>query len=390
MRLVEDVMAKGEAGRTDVAFDVAFVHRMRVTRGALEAENRTLIDVLEATTGGRARVLAFVDSGVAAAWEGIEEAIGAYAAAHGEAMELAGPVEIVPGGEGCKNDPAVVEGILRAIERGRLCRRSYVVAIGGGAVLDAVGYAAAIAHRGVRLVRLPTTTLSQDDSGVGVKNGVNAFGKKNFLGVFAPAWAVINDEAFLETLSDRDWRCGFSEAVKVGLVKDAALFDRIEQDAGRVSLREMESAVPILRRSAELHVRHITEGGDPFETSKARPLDFGHWAAHKLEQMTGYELRHGEGVAIGVAIDARYSALAGMLSEADAERVAACLDGLGFELGHAALGRVDELLAGIEEFREHLGGELTVAMLGGIGRGVDVHVIDDGLMRRAVGEVGGR
>ena len=390
MRFVEET-AGGEAGieaRVDAPFSVDYVHRVRVTRGALEVGNPALLEVLEPSVGGKARVLAFVDDGVAAAWPGIETAIEAYAGAH-RGIELAGPVTVVPGGERAKNDAGVVERILGAIERARICRRSYVMAVGGGAVLDAVGYSAAIAHRGVRLVRLPTTTLSQDDSGVGVKNGVNAFGKKNFLGVFAPAWAVINDEAFLETLSDRDWRCGFSEAVKVALIKDESLFERIERDAGLVAARDMSAAGPILRRCAELHIRHITAGGDAFETTKARPLDFGHWAAHKLEQMSGFELRHGEAVAIGLAIDCVYSSIAGLCARDDAARAVACLEGLGFGLHDEAMLR-DELMQGMEEFREHLGGELTITMLGGIGRGIDVHEIDGGMMREAVAVVSQR
>src|SRR6202022_3179540 len=116
------------------------------------------------------------------------------------------------------------ERMLKVFHAAGLDRRSYVVVVGGGAVLDAVGFAASIAHRGIRLVRLPTTTLAQADSGVGVKNGVNLFGKKNWLGAFAVPWAVINDTAMLATLPDRDFVCGFSEAVKVFLLKDPAAF----------------------------------------------------------------------------------------------------------------------------------------------------------------------
>src|SRR5690606_10496158 len=111
--------------------------------------------------------------------------------------------------------------------------------------------AAAIAHRGVRLVRMPTTTLAQADSGVGAKNGINGFGKKNFLGAFAVPWAVINDQAFLATVSDRDWRCGFIEAAKVALVKDAALFEELEVAATAIRRRDLAVAVPILERSAQ-------------------------------------------------------------------------------------------------------------------------------------------
>ena len=129
-------------------------------------------------------------------------------------------------------------------------RHSYVVAIGGGAVLDAVGYAAATAHRGVRLVRVPTTTLSQDDSAVGVKNGINAFGKKNFVGTFAPPHAVLNDFDLLTTLDDRDWRAGISEAVKVALLKDSAFFAWIEQHARELDERSLDAMAMLVHRCA--------------------------------------------------------------------------------------------------------------------------------------------
>ncbi len=326
------------------------------------------------------RGVVFIDDGVARAHPGLEAVARAKL---GDLLGVDVPVRVVPGGERVKNDPSLLDDILRAIHDAHLCRRSYVFAVGGGAVLDAVGYAAAIAHRGVRLVRFPTTTLSQDDSGVGVKNGVNAFGKKNFLGVFAPPHAVINDTAFLKTLDDRDWRAGFSEAVKVALVRDGSFFDEIERLAPAIVRREIGPAVRVIERSAELHFRHIVEGGDPFETAEARPLDFGHWSAHKLEQLSGHELRHGEAVAVGVALDAVYSALAGRMPVGEAERVVACLGSLGFELDHPLLDD-PALLDGLEEFREHLGGRLTVSLLAGIGSAVDVHEMDAGVVRESI------
>jgi 3-dehydroquinate synthase len=178
--------------------------------------------------------------------------------------------------------------MLQAMNAADLDRRSYVVAVGGGAVLDAVGFAAATAHRGIRLVRLPTSTLGQGDSGVGVKNGVNLFRKKNWLGTFAVPWAVINDARMLHSLSDRDFVCGFSESVKVAMLKDAAMFDQLCEVAERIRRRDMQAAWPMLRRSALLHLDHITRGGDPFEMQLARPLDFGHWSAHRLESMTDF------------------------------------------------------------------------------------------------------
>lgn len=366
----------------DVPFSVPLVHRLRFTRDALDPANRTLADVLPADGRPRARALFFVDSGVAEARPDLPERIGAYAAAHG--IELGGPVRTVVGGEACKNDPALPDELVSAIHDAGLCRRSYAVAIGGGAVLDTVGFAAAVAHRGVRLVRLPTTTLAQDDAGLGVKCGVNRFGKKNYLGAFAAPWAVVNDEVFLESLSDRDWRCGFSEALKVALLKDPALYERMRADAERIRGRDLAAALPVVRRSAELHLRHITEGGDPFEAREARPLDFGHWAAHRLESLTQHRLRHGEAVAIGMAIDNAYARLAGLLDPATERQVAECLRAMGLPTADAALADADSMLAGLEEFREHLGGRLTITLLRGVGEPVDVHQIDERMLREAI------
>ncbi len=302
-------------------------------------------------------------------------------------IALAGNVQIVPGGEEIKNDIHILEQMLKVIHAHNLDRRSYMVAIGGGAMLDAVGFAAAIAHRGIRLIRLPTTTLAQADSGIGVKNAVNVFHKKNWIGTFAVPWAVINDTALLSTLPDRDFTCGFVEAVKVSLLKDAKFFDELCEQAPRIRRREMKVCLPLIRRSAQLHLEHIARGGDPFEMLEARPLDFGHWSAHKLETLSEFSLRHGEAVAIGVAIDTIYSSLALGLPREDANRVLRCLLDLGFELNHFQLEASDAVFAGLEEFRQHLGGRLTLTMLAGIAQPVEVHAVNRKLMRRAIDEV---
>ncbi len=377
------------------SFTASYRHTLRFTTGVLRPENATLVDVFSnahtsdsvAThSPGNApnRVLAFLDKGVLARQPDLPGRLCDYAQAHADRITLPQPALTVPGGERCKNDKTVFDDICRAIHDAKLCRHSFVLAIGGGAMLDAVGFAAAVAHRGIRLVRLPTTTLAQADAGVGVKNGINSFGKKNYLGTFAPPWAVINDADFLTTLDDRDWRAGFSEAVKVSLVKDPALFDRISTTATAITQRDTDAALPIIQRCARLHLQHIVEGGDPFESSKTRPLDFGHWSAHKLEQMTNYRLRHGEAVAIGIALDVAYSALLGMLGWRQAEAITQCLTDLGFSLHDSAVQDGATLLEGLAEFREHLGGPLCITLLAGIGRPVDVHEIDRDLMLRAI------
>ncbi len=309
----------------DAAFAVAYLHQLRFTSDAFDVANPILRDVLTADGQTPSRVLVFVDDGVANAWPDLEGRIRHYARAHSDRMVLVGSPQPLPGGEVAKNDWRVFEKVARAIDTASICRRSYVIAIGGGAVLDAVGFAAATAHRGVRLVRFPTTTVAQADSGVGVKNGLNAFGKKNFIGTFAPPWAVINDEAFLTTLPDRDWRCGLAEAVKVALLKDELFFDEIVATIGPLTKRDHPKLVPVIRRSARLHLQHIADGGDPFELRGTKPLDFGHWSAHKIEQMTDFQVKHGEAVAIGMALDVVYSAMTGLLEWSDVERILDCL-----------------------------------------------------------------
>ena len=371
----------------DADFSVEYQHRLRFTRDAFDPRNPILRDVMPPRADGPARALIFVDDGVSDTTAGLLRRIKRYFAAHADRVGLIAAPRIIPGGEESKNDRNLLDDVVKAIHDAGVCRQSYVIAIGGGAVLDLVGFAAAIAHRGVRLIRLPTTTLSQDDSGVGVKNGINAFGKKNYLGTFSPPWAVINDSDFLSTLSDRDWRCGFSEAVKVALIKNREFFNTIASDAKRIRARDEDAALPIIRQSAEMHLQHIVNCGDPFELTHARPLDFGHWSAHKLEQMTDFQLRHGEAVAIGIALDVTYAVMAGYCDKSAVAAVRACLSDLGFALYDDALSDADELLEGLEEFREHLGGQLTIPLLREIGVGFEVHDIDRERMRAAIGRL---
>ena len=370
---------------------VTFTYPVVFTTGVFSAGNTTLRDLFPRDNGGLSRVLFVVDGGLSDAQPGLLNAIEAWCARNGDVIENAGPAIVIEGGEQSKNDPRILQRVQAAIHDARLCRHSYVAAVGGGAVLDVVGYAAATAHRGIRLIRIPTTVLAQDDSGVGVKNGVNAFGKKNYLGTFAAPFAVINDFAFLSTLSDRDWRSGTAEAIKVALVRDPAFFALLEADAARLAARDADAMEALVRRSAGLHAAHISTGGDPFELGSSRPLDFGHWAAHKLEQLTEHRLRHGEAVAIGIALDSTYARLLGALPEPEWARIVDLLMALGFSLWVPELSRHHDtpeadacVLRGLEEFREHLGGSLTIMLLRGIGQPFDVHDIDRNVMMQSI------
>ncbi|MFW6058735.1 MAG: 3-dehydroquinate synthase [Phycisphaeraceae bacterium] len=367
----------------DHAFHTTFTHRLHFTRDALDPANPALATALRTGDASPVRMLAFVDTNVAAALPDLPGRLRAYVAAH-DHVELVGRVQPVAGGELCKNDRDAMYRVLNAINEAGLDRQSFILAIGGGAVLDCVGFAAAIAHRGMRLVRMPTTTLAQGDSGVGVKNGINGFGQKNYLGTFAVPWAVINDESFLTTLGERDWRAGFSEVVKVALLKDANLFEQACAAAPAVRGRDLDATVPLLRRSAELHMEHITTGGDPFELGEGRPLDFGHWSAHRLETMTDFALRHGEAVAIGLALDVTYAEAINRVSTDLAERIRTCLSDMGLALYHPALRRADELLEGLEQFRAHLGGRLSIPMIEAAGRPIELTALDSTTLHRTI------
>jgi len=361
-------------------FSVPFRYQVCFLEGIFEKKNPLLANFLD--NGKKAKAFFVVDNGVANAFPNLLKDIRDYADSYQDKFILSAEPLIVEGGEISKNDEATFRKIVDATSIFGIDRHSYIVGIGGGAVLDMVGFASAISHRGIRHIRIPTTVLSQNDSGVGVKNGINAYGKKNYLGTFAPPFAVINDFNFLTTLDDRDWRSGISEAIKVALIKDISFFEWLEINASALANRDMAPMQELIIKCAQMHIDHIA-GKDPFETGSARPLDFGHWAAHKLEHLTQYQVRHGEAVAIGIALDSTYSYLKGMISLSDLMRIINLMKALGFGIFAQELSG-KELLKGLEEFREHLGGELTITLLESLGKGVEVHQMDNDLILRSI------
>jgi 3-dehydroquinate synthase len=368
------------------SFTVKYEYNVFFTWRLFAPDNILLNDFLaaSATTGTVKKILFIIDEGVTNETPELISQIKKYFAQHNP-VQLIQDIITVPGGEIAKNDPQYFDKVLQAVNTCGIDRHSYIASIGGGAVLDMVGYAATISHRGVKHIRIPTTVLSQNDSGIGVKNGINYFNKKNFLGTFAPPVAVFNDDAFLSTLSDRDWRSGISEAIKVALIKDREFFEWIEYNAVELGQRDLEVMNHLIWRCAKLHLEHIA-GADPFESGSSRPLDFGHWSAHKLEYLTNFEIRHGEAVAMGIALDTVYSHLSGRLTADDCQRVVQLLQQLGFEITHPLL-QVNEadspILLGLQEFREHLGGQLTIMLLTEIGNGEEVHEIDTEILKQA-------
>jgi 3-dehydroquinate synthase len=366
-------------------FSVRFEYKVYFTSHLFAPDNFLFRNFLRAAQTDIPKKIFFViDEGVATHHPGLKEQISNYFAGE-PGFALVKDIMVIPGGEQSKNTETHFYKIVQAVDRHGIDRHSYIVAIGGGAVLDLVGYAAAVSHRGIRHIRIPTTVLSQNDSGVGVKNGINYLGKKNFLGTFVPPAAVFNDHFFLTTLSDAEWRSGMSEAVKVALIKDRVFFEWLKTNAALLANRNMEAMQYLIKRCAELHLQHIA-GGDPFEMGSSRPLDFGHWSAHKVEQLSDFTIRHGEAVAMGIALDSAYSFLSGRLEEADAKAIVDVLRSLGFSVTHPLLDIQNEespVLKGLDEFREHLGGQLTIMLLASVGKGEEVHELDTILLQKA-------
>jgi 3-dehydroquinate synthase len=371
-------------------FNVNFNYPVAFCRGIFNPENPLLRDTLSRLDEDRRhRVIVYIDEGVATENPALPDDIRNYFNAHVNQLELVADPEIVPGGEQIKNDYRLIMGVLDQLLEYRLCRQSFVIAIGGGAVQDAIGFASAIVHRGLRIVRMNTTVLAQNDAGVGVKNAMNLHGAKNSIGTFAPPFAVINDYDFLNTLSFEDWIGGVSEAFKVAIIKDREFFVELCEMAPLIRHRDVKSMEGLIERCATMHLDHIRTNGDAFELGAARPLDFGHWAAHKLEGMSSFKIPHGHAVASGICIDSFYAMKQGWITGDEYAAIETGLHQSGYTLWHAEMdrrlgdGRL-ELLGGLADFQEHLGGELCITMPKGIGAKFEVHEIDEVLVETAV------
>lgn len=340
-------------------------------------------------TRPQARVLVYVDSGVAECCPNLVSDITRYVEQRAPRIGLVRRPCIIAGGEQAKNSWHKAREIAETLGDHQLDRHSTVIAVGGGAVLDTVGFAVSLVHRGLRLIRIPTTVLAQNDAGVGIKTGINAQGTKNFLGTFAAPFAVIIDSTFLTTLSDQHWRGGIAEAFKVALIKDAAFFDLLCRHARRLRDRDPAAMDHLIRRCAQIHLDHIRSGGDPFETGNARPLDFGHWSAHRLETLSDFTIGHGQAVSVGIALDATYAHRTGRLDAADLDRLLTGLRDAGLPTWSAYLdqrnieGRLD-ILDGIEQFREHIGGQLAITLPDSIGRSHEVHALDPVIIEEGI------
>jgi 3-dehydroquinate synthase len=370
-------------------FAVHYEYPVHFTRDVLAADNDLLCSAMDRLGEGRRhRAMVFIDSGVVAADPELVNRVKSYFEAHSDKMELACDPEIVPGGEKAKTSRSTTDHIMESIARNHLCRQSFVVAIGGGSALDIIGLAASLVHRGVRQIRIPTTVLSQNDSGVGVKNGIDAYGVKNFAGTFDPPFAVLIDFGFLKTLNDKYWHGGISEAYKVAIIKDRELFDYLCEHALELRARDDAAIEHVVKETALLHLAHIASAGDPFEFGASRPLDFGHWIAHRLEIISDYEIGHGQAVAVGIALDSYYAYKKDLISYDELDSIVRAMAHTGLPIWSDLLDRRNpdgklEMESGLEDFREHLGGELHVTLPNGIGSKIEINEMDLEIVREA-------
>ncbi len=373
---------------------VNFDYRLIFSEGVFSKDNSTLDKILNegSAQGGRPRSLVFLDEGLSLAHPGLRKKIEDYFFHYRESLTLTGSPLLIPGGEKSKQNISLFKWVIESIQNANICRHSYVIVVGGGSVIDLVCFAASIVHRGIRQIRIPSTVLAQDDAGIGIKNGIDAFNQKNFLGSFYPPFAVINDAQLLSTLSQENWISGIAEAVKVALIKDPEFFDWILKNLYPLKNRNLEAIRKLIQRCAELHLLHIRTSGDPFEMESARPLDFGHWTAHKLETLSDYTIPHGHAVATGMILDLFYSKRMGWTSAADVEKISNCLSQLGFTLWQPLLLKKNPktlrylILDGLNEFKEHLGGILNITLLKRVGEPFQVQQIEEDQIIAAIDE----
>lgn len=296
-------------------------------------------------------------------WPAHGRAITRYADAH---LHCAGIVQLA-GDETTKSFEAVTALCATAIERA-LPRNGAFVAVGGGTILDAVGFAASIYRRGVAYVRVPTTLVGMIDVGVGIKQAVNFGGKKNVIGSFYPPLRTLNDITFLAGLPRRELACGIAEAIKIAVLCDRTLFALIEDhagelvDSGFVSPRSAGTA--LLVRAEAAMIAQLAP--NLYETSLCRTVDFGHSFSPLIETSTGYAVAHGEAVALDMLISTAIAVARTLCPPNVVDRLATLYRRIGLPVAHPALSPL-LLERALSDARLHRGGALNLVVPTGIG-----------------------
>ncbi|MEJ3744880.1 iron-containing alcohol dehydrogenase [Actinomycetes bacterium KLBMP 9797] len=271
---------------------------------------------------------------------------------------------------------AQVSTVLRAAEGLGLGADDRLLVVGGGTLMDIVGYAAYLYRGDTPYIRVPTTLVGMVDAGVGLKVGVNVNGHKNLLGAYHPPLACLCDTAFLRTLAPAELRCGLAEVIKMAAVCDAELFALVERHhADVLAARDTPQVREILNRAIAAMLHQLS--ANPFEENLRRLPDFGHEFGHALESMSGYQLRHGEAVAIGMALSSYLAFRTGYLNRADLDRLLALLRRAGLALWHPVCDPAALWRRLREEVVPHKAGWLHLVVPRRIGAGDFIDSIDE-------------
>jgi 3-dehydroquinate synthase len=285
---------------------------------------------------------------------------------------------VIPDGEAHKNWE-VLDRIYAALLEAQADRRTIVVALGGGVVGDMAGFAAATYQRGVPHLQVPTTLLAQVDSSVGGKTAINHALGKNMVGAFHQPSAVVADTSTLVTLPAREYAAGLAEVIKYGAIHDLAFFAWIEANASALHARDPAALAHAIRRSCEIKAEIVA--ADERETGARALLNFGHTFGHAIESAAGYGTwLHGEAVATGMALAARYSARAARIPQADAERLVALLAKVGLPVSPPRFA-LETWLEYMGRDKKNEGGRITLVLLDRLGRGAVVKDTAEGSLR---------
>jgi len=274
---------------------------------------------------------------------------------------------VLPDGEAHKTLATLEQALDRLVEL-RYGRDCTVITLGGGVVGDLGGFAAAIYQRGVSFIQVPTTLLAQVDSSVGGKTGVNHPGGKNLIGAFHQPRLVLTDTDTLRTLPERELAAGLAEIVKYGLIQDEAFFVWLEHQVENILKRDDASLHHAIRRSCEIKAQIVA--ADERESGRRALLNLGHTFGHAIERCAGYgQWLHGEAVAAGMCMAARFSARLGWLGDADIRRTEKLLERCGLPVKPPDLDP-REFLAAMTLDKKVLGGQIRLVLLQSIGDAV--------------------
>lgn len=285
---------------------------------------------------------------------------------------------------------AAVQHICEAAIDAELPRDGVMVAVGGGVTLDITGFAASVFRRGVNLVRIPTSLIGQIDVAVGIKQGINAYGKKSIVGAFYPALATLNDPTFLATLPSRHIACGIAEITKMAMVRDANLFSTLEVYAARLlSNRFQYSSIAreVLIRAEQLMINELKP--NLFETELQRLPDFGHTFSPAIENASGWSINHGEAVGIDMLISTAVAVDRGLCPPATFERLRNLLHSVALPLTHEVC-RPEVLISGMQAARQHRGGQLNLVVPLEIGKADFIQDVSVKELKNALSRIGGK